>query len=148
MTRYLKQFNMMRQKVWRRSRLGKPQRSGEGVAKSEWAAGATPRDQGSCTSALLMTSFKPYNNAMAPMSLLSPILQRRTLVEGQRGLKITYTCCCVGQAIFSTQVCLSLKPMVLVLCYSGEEVNPVGTEVTFILIDVLFGLYFILTSSR
>lgn len=52
-----------------------------------------------------------------------------------------------GQAIFSTRVCLSLEPMPTVLQYSEEEVNPVGAEVTFILIDLLFGLCFILTSS-
>lgn len=53
-----------------------------------------------------------------------------------------------GQPMFSAQVCLPLEPLLIVLQNSEEEVNSLGAEVTFILIDLLFHLYFTLTSSK
>lgn len=53
-----------------------------------------------------------------------------------------------GQPVFPAQVCLPLEPLLIVLQNREEEVNSLGAEVTFILIDLLFRLYFTLTSSR
>lgn len=53
-----------------------------------------------------------------------------------------------GQPMFSAQARLPLEPVLIVLQNSEEEVDSLGAEVTFILIDLLFRLYFTLTSSR
>ena len=49
-----------------------------------------------------------------------------------------------GQPMFSAQARLPLEPVLIVLQNSEEGVDSLGSEVTFILIDLLSHLYFTL----
>lgn len=111
---------------------------------SGWPTYATLKGESSCAQTSLLTFLKPYNSAVPDTT----ILQKTNSVEGQRGLKNHLCKVLCDQAIFFTQMYLSLKPMLIVLPYNKDEVDPTGTQVKFISIDLLFGLHFILTSSR
>lgn len=103
--------------------------------------------QSLCACISLLTSLKPYNSAM-PYMIIITIAQKSNSVEGQSGLKNHLRNMICDQAIFFTQVYLSLKPMLFGLPYGKDELDPIGIQVKFRLIDLLFGLYLILTSSR